>query len=296
MESYDAIIIGTGPNSLVNAAYLTKAGWSVLMLDNKDRPGGGLRTDEIIMPGFKHDVYAGFLILFAISRAYAELAPELAERGLTMANTSTPLGVSLPGGRSAVLTTSMEENIAEAERLAPGDGGKWVEMISNLGAHAGQVFTLLGSELDSPESMELVRQLMIAPDGNHPSQFAGEFLLSAREYLESQFQSEEWRAILAPWVFHAGRGPEETNSGFSVQLSGMGVQMAGLPIATGGAENMAVALAKLIEEKGGIIRMNTTVTNIIVENGKAVGVRTASGEEYRANRAVVATTNPDQLY
>ena len=44
MEAYDAVIIGDGPNALVNAAYLTKAGWSVLILDRNDRPGGGLRT------------------------------------------------------------------------------------------------------------------------------------------------------------------------------------------------------------------------------------------------------------
>src|SRR6476660_888938 len=86
MESYDAVIIGAGPNALVNAAYRTKAGWIVLILDRNDRPGGGLRTDELTLPGFVHDVYAGFLVLFAISQAFADLGKELSERGLTMAN------------------------------------------------------------------------------------------------------------------------------------------------------------------------------------------------------------------
>ena len=122
MESYDAVIIGAGPNALVNAAYLTKAGWSVLILDRNDRPGGGLRTQEITLPGFVHDVYAGFLILFAISAAYADLAPDLATRGLTMANSDTPAGVSLHDGSATILTTDMAANMAEAERLAPGDG------------------------------------------------------------------------------------------------------------------------------------------------------------------------------
>src|SRR6476660_7497532 len=106
MEAYDAVIIGAGPNALVNAAYLTKARWSVLILDRNDRPGGGLRTDALTRPGFLHDTYAGFLILFAMSKAYADLAGDLAARGLQMANSTTPAGVSLHDGRAAVLTTT----------------------------------------------------------------------------------------------------------------------------------------------------------------------------------------------
>ena len=107
MKSYDAVIIGTGPNALVNAALLTKAGWSVLMLEKSDRPGGGLRSQEITQPGFLHDVYAGFLILFAISPGYAELAKELTDFGLVLANSGNPAGVSLPGDKATLITTDM---------------------------------------------------------------------------------------------------------------------------------------------------------------------------------------------
>lgn len=296
MESYDAIIIGSGSNSLVNAAYLTKAGWSVLILEKNDRPGGGLRTEEVTIPGFHHDVYAGFLILFAISQAYADLGSELNERGLKMVNSKLPAGVSMPGGKATVLSTDMEANIAEAERLAPGDGAAWQHLLQNIGQYAPQIFTLLRTDLTTPEAREMIRQLMLSPDGKNPSPFATEFLLTARDVLESSFQSELWRGVLAPWVLHSGHGPEEANSGFWVQLFGMGAQSAGLPIAVGGAEMMVRSLAQLIQDKGGKIYTNTTVSRILVEGGKAVGVRTEAGDEYRANRVVIATTNPDQLY
>lgn len=295
MEAYDAVIIGDGPNALVNAAYLTKAGWSVLILGRNDRPGGGLRTDELTLPGFKHDVYAGFLVLFAISQAYADLGKELTERGLTMANSTVPAGVSMPGGKATVLTTDMAANMAEADRLSPGDGAAWAAMLQGLGQHAPQVFALLKSDLTSPEAAELMRQLMVAPDGG-PSQFATEFFLTARDVLESTFKSDIWRGFLAPWVLHSGHGPDEANSGFWVQVFGMGAQTAGLPVGVGGAEKMASSLAQLVKDQGGKIYNNTTVTRILVENGKAVGVRTEAGDEFRANRAVIATVNPDQLY
>ena len=295
MESYDAVIIGAGPNALVNAAYLTKAGWSVLILDRNDRPGGGLRTQEITLPGFVHDVYAGFLILFAISAAYADLAPDLATRGLTMANSDTPAGVSLHDGSATILTTDMAANMAEAERLAPGDGAAWAKMLGGLGEHANEVFTLLKSDLTTPESAALMAGLMATPQGA-PTPFAAEFLRTAREVLEESFQSKVWKAFLAPWVLHSGHGPDEANSGFWVKVFGMGAQSAGLPVGVGGAEKMASALAQLVKDQGGKIYANTTASQIIVEGGKAVGVRTENGEEYRANKAVIATVNPDQLY
>lgn len=296
MESYDAIIIGAGPNALVNAAYLTKAGWSVLMLEKNDRPGGGVRTEELTIPGFHHDVYAGFLILFALSQAYADLGPELKERGLTVVNSNLPAGVSMPGGKATVLSTDMQANIAEAERLAPGDGAAWQQMVQNIGQYAQLVFSLLKTELTTPEAAAMIRQLMVSPESTDPSPFATEFLLTARDVLEPMFQSEVWRGLLAPWVLHSGHGPDEANSGFWVQLFALGAQTAGQSVAVGGAEMIACALARLIKDQGGIIHTNTTVTRILVEGGKAVGVRTEAGDEYRANWAVIATTNPDQLY
>ncbi len=296
MESYDAIIIGCGPNALVNAAYLTKAGWSVLILEKNQRPGGGLQTEEVTIPGFHHDVFAGFLILFALSQAYADFGSELTKRGLTLVNSSKPAGVSMPGGKATVLSTDMEANIAEAERLAPGDGAAWQQMLQNIGQYAPQVFSLLKTDLTTPEAAQMIRQLMLNPSGKSLSPFATEFLLTARDVLESTFQSEVWRGFLAPWVLHSGHGPEEANSGFWVQIFGMGTQSAGLPVAVGGAEMMARCLAQLVQDQGGKIHTNTTVSRILVEGGKAVGVQTDAGDQYRANRVVIATTNPDQLY
>jgi Phytoene dehydrogenase and related proteins len=295
MQNYDAVIIGCGPNALVAATYLTKAGWSVGILDRNDRPGGGLRTDELIRPGFKHDVYAGFLILFALSRAYADFAPQLGERGLQMANSDKPAGVALPDGRATLITTNAEANMAEIERLCAGDSAGWGAMLGGIGAVAPQVFELLASDLTSPRAKELMDDLMVGPDGL-PTPFAKNFLLTARDVLDANFKGDVWKAFLAPWVLHSGHGPDEANAGFWTAIFGLGLQMAGLPVGVGGAEAQAIALAKLITDQGGVIIPNTTASKILVENGRAVGVVTEDGEEYRAHRAVLATVNPDQLY
>ncbi len=296
MQSYDAIIIGSGPNALVNAAYLTRAGWSVLMLEKNDRPGGGVRTEELTLPGFHHDLYAGFFILFALSQANAEFGAALAERGLKLVPTTMPTGVSMPGGKATVLTTNMEANVAEAERLAPGDGAAWGQMLQSIGQHAQLVFGLLNSDLTAPQSTAMIQQLMLAEDGKSLSPFAGEFLMTARDLLESTFQSEVWRGVLAPWILHSGHGPEDANGALWLKIFAMATQSAGQFVAVGGSEMLARAFVQLIRDQGGTVLTNTKVSRILAEGGKAIGVRTESGDEYRANRAVIATANPDQLY
>jgi phytoene dehydrogenase-like protein len=63
--TYDAIIIGAGHNGIVTGIYLAKVGWKVLVLERNDEPGGAVRTAEVTLPGFRHDLFATNLNLFA---------------------------------------------------------------------------------------------------------------------------------------------------------------------------------------------------------------------------------------
>jgi phytoene dehydrogenase-like protein len=103
---YDAVVIGSGINSLAAAALLAKGGWSVCVLERADRLGGAIRTDEITEPGFVHEVLAAWHPLFTGSAAYAELGDDLRARGLEYLNTELPTGTLFPDGSSAFLTTS----------------------------------------------------------------------------------------------------------------------------------------------------------------------------------------------
>jgi phytoene dehydrogenase-like protein len=104
------------------------------------------------------------------------------------------------------------------------------------------------------------------------------------------------RGMLAPWAMHLGRGPDEVNGGLWVILVLLALTAAGMPTPVGGSEMLATALVSTIEEHGGTVRCGQQVRQILVADGRAVGVRTTDGEQIQATRAVIASVNPDQLY
>jgi phytoene dehydrogenase-like protein len=294
-NSFDAIVVGSGHNALVTSAYLAKAGWSVLVLERNDRPGGLVRTEELTLPGFRHDTYSTAHPLFTSGPAYAELAGDLTRHGLEYRSARFWSGVSMPREQTAVLSTNPEANAAEADRLSPGDGAALSRLLANFAPLAEPVFGLFASDLSSPGAAKVINELLHDGDGRM-SNFAHLFTLTARDLLEQNFASPVLRGMLAPWAMHLGRGPDEANAGLWVILVLLACAAAGMPTPTGGSERLATALVSVIEEHGGTVRCGQQVDRILVDNGRAAGVRTADGESIAATRAVIASVNPDQLY
>ena len=105
--SYDAVVIGAGPNGLVAAITLTRAGRRVCVLEAHDRVGGGSRSAALTEPGFVHDVCAAIHSFGVLSPAFRDLP--LAEHGLEWIEPDVPLAHPLDGGRVAVAYRSVDE-------------------------------------------------------------------------------------------------------------------------------------------------------------------------------------------
>lgn len=295
MDIYDVIFVGSGHNALITAAYLARAGRSVLVLEKNDRAGGLVRTDELTLPGFQHDVYSAAHPLFLSGPAYADLGRDLLAQGLRYINTDLPTGVSLENGQTAVFSTSLEATMAEAERLAPGDGATFAQFLESLSPYTNDIFALFSMDLSSPQAAEIIARLVRNEKSAGYSPFAASLFDTARTIVGS-LQSPVLRAMLAPWVMHLGRTPDEIGSGIWVKIIIMALLGSGMPIPEGGSEKLAQALARLVTGLGGTIRTNTEVSRIIIENGRASKVLTRHNEQFQARQAIVASTNPDQLY
>jgi phytoene dehydrogenase-like protein len=297
MAGFDAVFVGAGINSLAGAALLSKTGWNVCVLEQTSELGGCIRTSsDLTVPGFTHEVLASWHPLFTGSAAYAELESDLFARGLEYLNTELPTGTALPDGFSVFLTTSLEENVAELARHAAADGPAWEAVFEGFMANADLSFGVLGTELWSPAGIGLGRQALRRFGRRGLLAFAGNMLSSCRDWLGDTFESDAAHGLLAPWVLHTGLGPDQATSGFMTQVIACALQLGGMPVPKGGGVVLVDALAEIVRDAGGEIRTGADVERVLVSEGKATAVRLAGGETIRAERAVVASVTPTQLY
>jgi len=285
----DAVLVGSGINSLACAALLARGGWSVRVLEREDELGGCIRTAELTEPGFVHDVFSAWHPLWVGGAAHAELADELAQRGLEYVNTDYPTATMTPEGEATFLLRSTEANVAEL-------GEEWRGAVESFLPNADLAFGVLGTELWSRDGLKLGMRAYRRLGRKGAVEFTGNVLASSRDWLTQTFASERAHGVLAPWVLHTGLGPDNAGSGFMTQVIGVAVQEGGMPIPRGGGARLVEALVRLIEDNGGSCETGRDVERVLVRDGKAAGVRTADGEEIPASRAVIANVTPTQLY
>jgi phytoene dehydrogenase-like protein len=285
----DAVVVGSGINSLACAALLARGGWNVRVLEREEQLGGCIRTAELTEPGYVHDVFSAWHPLWVGGAAHAELGDELAERGLEYLNTDHPTATLTPDGEATFLLRSTEANVAEL-------GAEWAGAVESFFPNADLAFGVLGTELWSRDGLKLGLKAYRRLGRRGTVEFTGNVLASSRDWLTQTFASESARGVLAPWVLHTGLGPDAAGSGFMTQVIGVAVQQGGMPIPRGGGAKLVEALVRLIEDHGGTCETGSDVERVLVRGGKATGVRLAGGEEVTVERAVIVNVTPTQLY
>jgi phytoene dehydrogenase-like protein len=284
----DAVVVGSGVNGLACAALLAKGGWRVVVLERNEWFGGAIRTAEITQPGWRHDVFSAWHPLWVGGAAHAQLGDDLAARGLEYLNTELPTGTAFPDGGAAFLLRDAEGNAREL-------GPEWPGVLEQFFPNADLAFGVLGTELWSPGGLSFGVKAWRRYGKRWP-EFAGELLQTSRDWLEQTFASERAHGVLAPWVLHTGLGPDAATSGFMTQVIAVAVQEGGMPIPRGGGARLVEALVQLIRDNGGICETGVDVDRVLVQSGRAVGVRATDGETYTADRAVIANVTPTALY
>lgn len=292
----DCIVIGSGINGLVCAAMLGRKGYKVVVLEREQEPGGCIRTGEITLPGFVHDLLSGFHPLFVTSPGYAALGEELHQRGLEYCNEANPTGVLMENGRSLVMRRERAANIAAFDACHAGDGAAFDAALDDIARNADLTFALLGNDLWTGKMLRTMAGAVWRKGPKQLSTYFGDVLASARDWLESDFASEEVRALLAPWVLHTGLGPEQAVSGYMAKVIAFSLEAAGMPVVRGGSSNLVAAFRALIEAQGGQIICGADVTEILLSGGKATGVKMADGKEIEATRGIFCSVTPDTLY
>ncbi|MFJ6442755.1 phytoene desaturase family protein [Streptomyces sp. NPDC091649] len=287
----DAVVIGAGPNGLVAANLLADAGWSVEVLEAQDEPGGAVRSDRGVHPEYVNDLFSSFYPLAAASPVLARL--DLGREGLRWSHAPHVLAHPLLDGSCAVLDRDRSATAAALDRFAPGDGDGWLGLCRIWDRLGDDIVNALFSPFPPVRSGAVLAARLRAAGG---LRLARSLVLPVRRLGEEEFAGEGGRLLLAGNALHADLAPEAAGSGGFGWLMSMLGQFHGFPVPVGGAGALTAALVRRLRNRGGSVRCGQRVTEVVVRRGRAVGVRTMSGEAVPARRAVVADVAAPDLY
>jgi phytoene dehydrogenase-like protein len=292
---YDAVIVGAGHNALAAAVHLASRGWSVGVFERNDATGGAVRTEEVTLPGFRHDLYAMNLSLFAGSPFLAEHGEPLRAHGLAFAPAEHCFASPMRDGHWFGVSKDLASTLTRAEQFSHEDAKTWAAMFEKFGADAPHIFSLLGSPMTARALLKTGWNAWRAKGAGWMLETARLILSSPREFLERNFSSLEIRAAMAAWGMHLDFSPDVAGGALFPYLESMANQAFGMVIGAGGADTMTKAMVARLEALGGVVRLSAEVAEVRREGGRAVGIRLASGETVGAKRAVIAGVTPSAL-
>ncbi len=303
MEAYDVVIIGAGHNGLVCAAYLLKAGYSVLLLEARSLPGGGATTEELMpeeAPGFKFNPCAINHLFIFLGPVIEEL--ELHKYGLEYLPCDPVVFCPHPDGKYFLAHKSVERTCAEIARYSQHDAENYAKYVDfwlrfvrsatpmfnappkslvDIGGNYDlkglqDVFSLMGG---ADDTLDLLRTLLSSPMDNINEYFDSEFLKAPLARLSAELSSP----------------PSQKAMAFGAMMMVMRHEP-GMARPRGGTGALTEALVKAVQNLGGVILTDQKVEQVLVDDGKAVGVRVAGGKEYRANKGVISSIDVKRLF
>lgn len=259
----DAVVVGSGPNGLVAAITLAEAGWRVLVLEAAEQYGGGLRTEELTLPGFRHDVCSTAHPLAVASPAFRHLGLE--REGLQLAHPAVPLGHPLELGRSLYLHQDIALTTAQLGR----DARAWDLTVGALGRRWQKLSEGVLEPLAVPPRTPLTT-----------GAFGAVGLWPTTWFASTAFRDRDTRALFAGLAAHATLDlSEPLTTAVGLLLGGLGHGV-GWPVAVGGSQSIADALVRRLVSLGGEVR---------------TGHRVASMADVPAARAVLFDLTPRQV-
>lgn len=295
MAQYDAVFIGAGHNALASAAHLAKRGWKVGLFETADRPGGAVKTLELTAPGFRHDLAAMNLSLFAGSAFNRAYGPELAQHGLEFAPVQDCFASVFQNGRWVGVSTDLATTASRIRAISQKDAQTWENLVKAFPGRAELIFSILGSPMKKRALARILFSLL-RKAGLSGTLELGRFLLaSPRAWLDETFESDEVKALLGAWGMHLDFAPDIAGGAVFPYLEGMANQSFGMVLGKGGADTMIKALVAMVEANGGKVECNASVERVLTEGGRATGVVLADGRNIEARRAVIATVAPRAL-
>jgi phytoene dehydrogenase-like protein len=291
-QEYDVVFIGAGHNGLTAAAYLAKAGLSVCLVERAPFAGGAVNTLEVTLPGFKHDTGSvGHVMIQANPLIVQDELGLISQFGLKYIYPEAATAALFPDDSALMIYHDVDRTCESIAQFSEHDAEAYrnfYEMCQPLtGLLAQGTFNppvAFGALMAQLETSEIGRALERT------------ILMSSADLVDEWFESEKLKLHLMKYSTEQMISPWTIGSALSLFF---GVPMnhafnTGTP--EGGSGELATALVKCVEHYGGKILLNSEVVGVNVAEGRATGIRLASGETIAARKAVVSNLDPRPLF
>ncbi len=235
-STYDAVVVGSGPNGLAAALTLARRGQRVLVVEAKDQIGGGSRTAELTLPGFLHDPCSAIHPLGIASPFFRQIP--LKDFGLEWIFPPVALAHPLDNGQAVILERSLDVSAA------------------SMGIDAKAYRRLMAPFVDSYQDLleDTLGPFPLPP--RHPfkiARFGMYAVLSARGLAELLFRGEAARAVFAGMAGHSMLTLESPLTAAAGLMLGMLAHAVGWPVPKGGSQAIVDAMAAYLRSLGGEI-------------------------------------------
>ena len=301
-ERYDAIIIGGGHNGLVAAAYLARAGRKVVVLERRPITGGAAVTEEIF-PGYK---FSEFSYVVSLLRPEIIRELELPRHGLRilpLPSTFTPM----ENGDYLGLWDDHDLTRQEIYRHSPRDAEAYDEYARRMARTAKAIKPLLSLVPPDPSSLNLRDLLGLFKLGQYARglkekelyQIAKLMTQSSADLLDEWFETEALKGTkAASGIIGTFLGPRSPGTAYVLLHHYMGEidgAFRAWGFAKGGSGGVSGAIASSAIALGAEIRVNASVSQVIVKSGRAAGVALENGDELYS-KVVLSAADPKRTF
>ena len=281
---FDVVIAGGGHNSLIAAAYLARAGLRVVVVEAREVVGGDAATEELTLPGFRHDTCSTAHNLLQSSPTIRDDELGLSEYGLEYLRPDPVVHVPFPDGSWITQWCDVDRTCEEFAKFSVRDADALRRMLADYDA----VKAVFGAYRYTPIGWgpSLRERLAQHPDGNRWLRILA---MSAWDVIRHEFEDEHTRAFLLWMSFMTLQPPERPGTGSLAYSLLFGRQQHSWTLPRGGSGALPIALTRVIEDHGGTIVTGERVVGLILEGERCVGIETEGGTRYRGQRAVVSS-------
>jgi len=288
---YDIVVVGGGHNNLAAAAYLAKAGLSVIVLEKNATAGGGAVSRQVTLPGFIHDLHATGVVHLQGHPMLANDELELKSKfGLKFVHPQATFMTVFDDGDTLATYGDLDLTCADIARFSQKDAESYRRLVKFMEGVAPMVGMSMarppvsfGSFVSFLEKVPVGQELLMAT------------LKSCYDLITEYFEHVKVRIHFLKWAAEGLTcSPEDKGTGIVMLFLIGGSHTFPAGVVVGGTQSLTDAMVRCILHHGGEMRVNALVKRVITSGGEAKGVELADGT-IQARKAVIASIHPHLL-